>query len=363
LSTARWHLGYLDSLRGIAVLAVVMVHSSMQNNVQFALPSAIREVTGSGQRGVALFFIVSAFTLFLSHDHRKDELSPTRNFFIRRFFRLAPMLYIAMILTYLILRQIMGGPLAITANALFIGGFHPLGINAGAIGGWSVADEALFYACLPALFIRITKLSTALWWVAAGMIGGTLLTRLLCHVMPQYTDFFQFFAFTAQFPIFLMGIAGYFIWKELMQRVDKRKELAIMLLVVAAAFYKSLLPFNYSTIYQESLIGLLLLLSLALHPWVLFVNPVTRFLGRISYSIYLLHFFPCLYLQGVLSGFSSITRLTLCFCGTLAITVPVAYVTWRWVEEPGIRAGRKLIGSKLSPVSPPVPVSGAPGGT
>jgi peptidoglycan/LPS O-acetylase OafA/YrhL len=40
---------------------------------------------------------VSAFTLFLSHDNRKSECNPTMNFFIRRFFRLAPMLYIGIL--------------------------------------------------------------------------------------------------------------------------------------------------------------------------------------------------------------------------------------------------------------------------
>lgn len=320
-----------------------MVHSSMRDNVQFSLPSAIKAVTGSGQRGVALFFIVSAFTLFLSHDNRRDELSSTRNFFIRRFFRLAPMLYVAMVLTYVLLRRFMGGPVAIGANALFVGGFHPLWINAGTIGGWSVADEAMFYACLPFLFYRIRSLSTAIWWLVVGMVVSILFTRSFIHLMPQYREVFAFSAFTNQFPIFMMGIVGYFICKELMQRVDGRKELSIALLVLAATFYKSLLPFHYSTIYQESLIGLLVLLALALHAWAILVNEVTRFLGRISYSLYLLHFFPCIWLQVALAGLSPVTRLLLCFCGTMAVTVPAAYVTWRWVEEPGIRAGRRLI--------------------
>lgn len=303
-----------------------------------ALPNAVLAVALSGQRGVALFFIVSGFTLFLSHDHRKDELSPTLNFFVRRFFRLAPMFYIAMSLTFILHRGAMGGPLTIAANALFLGGFHPKTINAGTIGGWSVADEAMFYACLPFLFARIRKLSTAIWWVAVGLVSGVMLSRILCHFFPQYYDFFVFFSFTIEFPIFLMGIAGYFIAKEL----PKRKDFSIALLILAAVFYKSLLPFKYATLYQESLIGLLLLLALAMHPWALFVNPVTRFLGKISYSIYLLHFFPYLYLQGVVSG-SPLTRLILCFSGTIAVTVPVAYITWRWIEEPGIKAGRSLI--------------------
>jgi peptidoglycan/LPS O-acetylase OafA/YrhL len=333
----RWHFDYLDSLRGIAVVAVIMVHSSMQGDTQLNLPSALREVSGSGQRGVALFFIVSAFTLFLSHDHRKE---PILNFFTRRLFRIAPMLYVAMALTYLFVRRV--GPLAMAANVLFISGLHPSAINAGTMGGWSVADEAIFYACLPFLFARIRNLRTAIWWVAGGMLAGTLLTRLLMHLMPQYQGFFEFVAFTNQFPIFLMGIAGYFIWKELLRSVDRRRELSIMLLILAAVFYKALLPFHYSAIYPESLVGLLLLLALALHPWALFVNPVTRFLGKISYSMYLLHFFPYVYLESHIHG-SPLTYFAVCFCRTMAITVPLAYITWRWVEEPGRALGRRLI--------------------
>lgn len=339
---ARWHLGYLDSLRGIAVLAVVMVHSSMRDNIQIPLSETLRKVTGTGQRGVALFFIVSAFTLFLSHDNRKDETTPTLNFFIRRFFRLAPMMYIGMTVTYLFLRQYMGTGLGIAASALFVGGFHPLSISAGTLGGWSIADEAIFYACLPFLFARIKSLNTVLWWLAAGIVSGVLLSRVLCHIFPQYADYFQFFSFTAEYPIFIMGIAGYFVWKELLQFAEKRKQISIMFLIVAAAFYKSLLPFKYATLYQESLVALLLLLALALHPWALFVNPVTRFIGKISYSIYILHFFPCIYLQRSVSG-SPLTRFLLCFWGTLAVTVPLAYITWHWIEEPGISVGRRLI--------------------
>jgi peptidoglycan/LPS O-acetylase OafA/YrhL len=253
------------------------------------------------------------------------------------------MLYIAMVLSHVFLRRFMGGPLAITASALFVSGFHPLAINAGTIGGWSVADEAIFYACLPLLFACIKSLNSALRWLVVGMVSGVMLSRVLCLFFPRHIEFFQFFSFTAEYPIFLMGIAGFFVWKELLQFAEKRRQISIMLLILAAAFYESLLPFHYSTLYQESLVALLFLLALALHPWALFVNPVTRFLGRISYSIYLLHFFPCIYPQGSISG-DPVPRLVLCFCGTMAVTVPAAYITWRWVEEPGRRAGRRLIG-------------------
>jgi peptidoglycan/LPS O-acetylase OafA/YrhL len=95
----RWHLGHLDALRGIAMLAVLLVHSWYWFDRVLPLRRFLAEIAFSGQRGVQLFFIVSAFTLFMSNDNRRNEKHPTLNFFLRRFFRLAPMFYIALVLT------------------------------------------------------------------------------------------------------------------------------------------------------------------------------------------------------------------------------------------------------------------------
>jgi hypothetical protein len=78
--------------------------TALHGNVQLPLPTAMGQVALTGQRGVALFFIVSAFTLFLNYDNRKEERHPTRNFFIQRFFRLAPMFHIALALSFFFLR-------------------------------------------------------------------------------------------------------------------------------------------------------------------------------------------------------------------------------------------------------------------
>jgi hypothetical protein len=57
---------------------------------------------------------------------------------------------------------------------------------------------------------------------------------------------------------------------------------------------------------------------------------------------HLLHFYPSTYLHKMTSRFSPTVELTICFFGTLLVTIPLAYATWRWVEEPGIGLGRKL---------------------
>src|SRR5688500_15882045 len=89
-------LDYIDALRGLAILAVVMVHASQYGS--FDVHPILARIISEGGRGVQLFFLVSAFTLFLSYKNRSPlESHPTRNFFIRRFFRIAPMYYLGIV--------------------------------------------------------------------------------------------------------------------------------------------------------------------------------------------------------------------------------------------------------------------------
>jgi peptidoglycan/LPS O-acetylase OafA/YrhL len=82
-------LRVLDALRGWAIVGVIFVHNSI-----FWRPDshALLSLIEQGQRGVQLFYIISAFTLYLSYFRRsQDEISPVANFYIRRIFRIAPL--------------------------------------------------------------------------------------------------------------------------------------------------------------------------------------------------------------------------------------------------------------------------------
>ena len=93
---AQSKLDFVDVLRGLAILGVVWLHFTSSSLVQSMLPAALSHVVELGGHGVQLFFMASAFTLFRSYHHRSAlEASPVRNFFIRRYFRIAPMYYVA----------------------------------------------------------------------------------------------------------------------------------------------------------------------------------------------------------------------------------------------------------------------------
>ena len=158
---------FIDALRGIAILGVILVHSS-----QWVAPThaTLLFVMHEGARGVQLFYVASALTLCMSWMARSShENFPVRNFYIRRLFRIAPMFYIA-ILIYTFLNGF--APAYWSPNGIewwfipltvsFLHGFHPETITSVVPGGWSIAVEMSFYLILPFLLIHI---KSPIYWL------------------------------------------------------------------------------------------------------------------------------------------------------------------------------------------------------
>ena len=145
--TVMKKLEFIDALRGLAILGVIMVHTG--HSIGSSGSNLVDDIVGSGARGVQLFFIASAFTLFRSYKNRSViEHHTIANFFIRRFFRIAPMYYIG-IFYYLFQRKLeqnFGVPvnstnLCVASNFLFLHGVSPNWINSLVPGGWSITVE------------------------------------------------------------------------------------------------------------------------------------------------------------------------------------------------------------------------------
>jgi peptidoglycan/LPS O-acetylase OafA/YrhL len=88
-------------------------------------------------------------------------------------------------------------------------------------------------------------------------------------------------------------------------------------------------------------------LSQSLRPIWLFNNPVTSYLGKISFSLYLVHPF-IIYAVPVTPVISKLPidvniKLALyCVFALLAATL-AASALYRWIEVPGQELGRKLL--------------------
>jgi len=65
---ARPKLDYINAVRGIAILLVIVLHVSRA--VITTLPETIAYVCAKGSYGVQLFFVARAFTLYISYSNR-----------------------------------------------------------------------------------------------------------------------------------------------------------------------------------------------------------------------------------------------------------------------------------------------------
>ncbi len=294
------HFDYIDSLRGIAILAVLIAHTGLYSTVPYPLWFHNITEVSLAPRGVQLFYVVSAFTLCLSMSKRqRNEKHPIRNFYLRRFFRIAPLFYLAILYNLWQQNYWNHNPnhislLNIITTFTFTNGFSSAWINNIVFGGWSIAVESMFYIIFPFLFQKIKHVRTVFFFTITTAIIMQLLRLYLLstptiHNNPDLQTYtFQFFP--SQFPVFLVGILVYVIMHEKLTIRLKRFILLFLLGFGLLIFVQGFLPFKIiAGHYLYGVLFGLIVYLLAQYPIKLLVNPVFIYLGKISFSLYLAH--------------------------------------------------------------------------
>ena len=216
-SSSPRHFDYINALRGYAILMVIAVHTA----TAFPdLPNWLSKILTQGARGVQLFFVTSALTLSMSWVARNETAA---NFYTRRLFRIAPMFWIAIIF-FLWLNGTAPSNYApygigfthIAMTALLVQGFWPDTISSVVPGGWSVADEVIFYALFPAIVPPLLKASwkSLIIVAVAAVVIGPRLSGLFeygfSYLFPGSESvagiYFSLWWFPRQLPCFIFGI-------------------------------------------------------------------------------------------------------------------------------------------------------------
>ena len=160
MNESKSHLAVLDGWRGISILLVLATHLLPLGPKSWALNET------AGPMGMALFFTLSGFLItrfLLTH-------ASVPNFLIRRFFRIVPMAWLAMVIAF---------PLAGAAasdylpNFLFYANLPPQHLTDVAGHFWSLCVEVQFYVAIA---------------IIAGLFRtrGLYLLPLLCVTVTLY---------------------------------------------------------------------------------------------------------------------------------------------------------------------------------
>lgn len=373
------HFAYIDAVRGFAFLAVLVMHAAFVIG-----PFYGRSVLVQAFYGVQLFFLASAITLCHSMAERqKVDRFPVFYFYLRRFFRIAPLFWLAMIF-YWTCPQSMPAkwysewvasdgvhPSYFVLTTLFLHGWHPLTFNCIVPGGWSIDVEMNFYLFFPLLFCLVNSLKKAAVFFLCSLLYTNLIYHFLFpnlrqHLYPGVPDmiwgFYRTHCFFSQIVVFLIGFLAYHLLQnEYVTKLRKSRFWAVCLFCVSGVFLVAFLhdgSIGLIPVYIPivlALAAIIISISGNAVPWM--VNPVICYIGRISYSCYLVHF-GVLYTTFKLLGIPVSMNFPLYDSGhslnnlwffvkvvvlTLIFTAIISTITLHLIENPGIALGKKII--------------------
>ncbi|KXB32719.1 hypothetical protein AT959_00520 [Dechloromonas denitrificans] len=369
------HLQVIDALRGYAILLVIAVHSV---GYVSELVWPVKRLLSLGFYGVQLFFIASAVTLLMSW-HRSTGPFGERcaKFLIRRFFRIAPFYYSA-ILIYWFAYNVAPGEFSfelLFASLFFYNAWSPYWIPTvpgwtPVPGGWSIGVEFCFYFIFPLLALLVTNLRRSLVF-----FGISLLVLIACSHYGQvlYPEIaqearanFLYFWPPNHLIIFSLGFLLYHLIKHpgISQRIvdsqitGNQASAAMLLTFLVISFYGVRKFFDVTS----GLPPTHLLLSMCFVPWALVlilkptgyaINSAITGLGKVSFSAYILHFAVLGYSNTFLhsiwpfakEGVASIAYEISFLLITVVVTRLLAEFTYRLIEQPFVHFGKRMISS------------------
>jgi len=346
----------LDSVRGLAILAVLFYHGFFWSQGLGGLAGPARLfvlVTLPGWLGVNLFFVLSGFLITGILLETRKRADYYKRFYVRRALRILPAYY-AVLFLLAILKA--ASPAFLLLSFFYLSNVTPLfGVAVSYTVLWSLAVEEHFYLLWPTVIrrlspravlgyacgivvitpmIRLTAfkmgaqdgLSTYTWNVADGLAMGAILAIAL-------REFHKDRAWLGRFSALLIVCAA------ALEIGGARFGILTRLRPLGASLQVT--PWNF---LFTAVIGVFLLAGTS--PWKSFVlSPVLRFFGDISYGLYLIHllifeaydsiarrYFP--HLADTTGRFGAISFRFCCAAWTAII---LSYLSRRYFENPVLR--------------------------
>jgi len=361
----------LEGLRGLASLWVVLGHICILASYHFPILS-------DPGIGVDLFILLSGFLMAKNYVERKEKEPWTdsatfKKFWLRRFFRIAPLYYVLLIVAICFgsyfgeAREIIGhfysetqtnssrysdaSFLNVFTHVTFLFGFLPSFSFNTVLPDWSIGLEMQFYFLFPFIMLVVMRL---------GFARACLAIIMLCVVAKQLLPgYFSAFPMPSMILIKLhLFIAGMFISEAI-----RAKKLKYVVFALASACISVYMQDTFNKMRFLAEIGMILMMATILWPrneestwtsvlrlprWIL-TNKFSVYMGDVSYSVYLLHLLIVLPVVAFLlsntqfAGWPSAVRFIAASAIILPLTYGIASLLYKFIEKPGIKLGKSLI--------------------
>jgi peptidoglycan/LPS O-acetylase OafA/YrhL len=334
--------------------------------------------------GVTIFFVLSAFLLTVGaaadwdalrqHEHATSESAKLwGRYFVRRFFRIYPTyLYVVLLATYVV-------PLAYCNELRPDMLFGNLTLSAAHWILWAIPMECEYYLIIPILVVLHQRARHAKHSVAARAALYAAIVAVGALSAHLYGDKYLpsgsmlWIHLPRRLWEFLTGSLAAFVYTDLRDRgflptsaheKGPARDARLRTLYNALAFVSLLFVFLALPHYAKRILsvredwawpylsifvgGVVLFGVLSREDGFVakaFSSPLLRMAGQVSFSTYLLHplgFFVATYATGGwLKEGPANERQDQILLGWI-VTAALAYLSWRWVEKPGMALGGRI---------------------
>jgi peptidoglycan/LPS O-acetylase OafA/YrhL len=343
----------LDSIRGIAIMLVLLFHGmapplspELSRGGKFILV-----ISQHGRAGVNLFFVLSGFLITGILIDSRNQTGYYRRFYIRRALRILPAFY-AMLLILLVGGWISWRFLAL--SVLFLANTAPLlGVPLQYGPLWSLAVEEHFYMLWPALIRRFSLVSLTL--LLTTILAITPVLRAVGFMITGFpTDLVSLYTWYNLDGLALGALLAIWLRQPSFHRMQLSRValplllsgIAFLVLVLGHPLAESAFSSTACNLASAGLLSCVLLVGT--NRWHALVDrPVLKFLGFISYGLYLIHVLAFRLaemllsrpLLAVSSAGNPTTAMLLRFIAGSSFAIAVAYLSRRSLEEKFLRMG------------------------
>lgn len=357
-----------DSLKGIAIIGVILIHSG--NNVPRNFGLLTEAVISNGNKGVQIFFIISAMLFYRSYVQYCDSYNnmSVRNvlaWYGKRFLRLIPLYWLTNTAVFLYTgvknMHISGRDVGIyLSNCFFLHGFIPKYINV--IGNnWYIGTLAIYILLVPVICKFVNNIQRAGIWLGVTFFLQQMMERTVAELdfgqdMVIWQNYWSGFSIFKQMPVLAIGIILYFllfyyevhllIYKKLVSKLGKHGAGVVFycsFLILCVSVYYAVV--TYQSIYVFALMIGWLMILLFSYPIPLIVNRGYSFIGKYSYGIYLFHLLVLGRINNLIAGFTDnlLLNVLLATVITLCVCLFASIIATNYFEKPIIN----IVQSKL----------------
>ena len=341
----------LDYLRGLAATGVMIYH---MNLLCFGEVDASTVLAKVKIFAVSIFYVLSGLTLYIAN---KKSALPEKNsmieFYLKRFFRIFPLMWLAVFFTYLLKSE----PEFYHVKRLIVNFFilpgmiRPDGFVAN--GAWSIGNELFFYLFFP-LFFYLNKIKKTYFYLSLLVLLATFCLFTFVLMDPTIQLGYQWSKFVNPFNQFLYFGVGIFVAtlpmpSELLKKMAPYLIIICLLLVI---YY----PVHGEPILLVTGINRILLSSLIMFICYLFyisdfnflpafLRWTLKYLGDTSYSIYLLHPLVFILVERINHQYFT-PNPYLIIVSTVVITLPLSGLVYNTFEKYFLNYGKKYIDNR-----------------